>query len=109
MMGGALRLAAALSVSTSVALAIAWSISGCSWLSTQEAKTVEHGALRTADVLCILANSLLDSPQIAEACSIEKALLPEIEKLLAAHKAAARREAVASAARDAGVKDAAHE
>ncbi len=70
---------------------------GCAWLSSTTAKDVEHGILTTANVLCILNNSMMESAVIADACTIEKSLLPEIEKLLAAHKDAARRERVAMA------------
>ena len=64
---------------------------GCTWLASPEAKTTEKAILRTADVLCIIANAELDSAAVAEACSIERALMPEIQKLLAAQKAASKK------------------
>lgn len=82
-------------------------LAGCAWFSTPEAKRVERGILRVADVLCVLSHSTNTAPAIIDACGIERSLEPAVLELLAAHKAASKRELVSACSeRDAGKGDA---
>ncbi len=60
---------------------IAFTIASCS--ATQN-KAVAQDALTASQMLCVLASSFTDDAAIAEACAIDKALVPLVRPVLAA-------------------------
>lgn len=66
------------------------SLSGCAWWD-KNGKTVEQAVLSASQLACVEASQFTSSAEVATACSIDAALVPVLEQLLAqkaaAHKA----------------------
>ena len=66
------------------------SLSGCAWWD-KNGKSVEQAVLSASQIACVEATQLTTSAEVATACSIDAALVPVLEQLLAqkaaAHKA----------------------
>lgn len=71
--------------------------------NAQQAKDVTRTILTIADIACVIANAQSQTPAVLEACKIEQTFAPDVEKVIAAHKTAAKKAACApSIAADAG-------
>ena len=86
---------------------LAMTVSGCAWWQAN-GKTVTQDALSLSQIACIESSQFTSAPEVATACSIDSALVPVLEQLLA-QKAAAHRsgfswDAGAPVAKDAGAQ-----
>ena len=85
------KLALALALTTVIG-AVAGCLSACTPAQTAGDVTA---AITVEQTLCILNNTMLKNADIATTCGIANTLLPAIEQILGAHKAAEHREGLA--------------
>lgn len=86
------------SIFASLSGIIALALISCACWFAPVAKT----ALDLASAACILANASVDDSDVAKACGIADALIPEMRKLLQAQRAHLHRMNAVSCYRDAG-------
>ena len=55
-----------------------------------EIHSAEQAVLSASQIACVFASGLSDSRAVADACSIDKALLPVLEQLISVKQAAAK-------------------
>ena len=55
----------------------------CGACSASQNHVVAQDALTASQILCVLASSLTDDAAVAQACAVDKALVPQVRPFLA--------------------------